>query len=62
MSRGNRRDVDRARAANRNAKGKGQSATEKDGLTKAQRQQRDAEALQKKVAAKKAAKEAAGKK
>ena len=57
MSRGNRRDVDRARAANRNAKGKGQSATEKDGLTKAQRQQRDAEALQKK-----AAKEAAGKK
>eukprot|EP00215_Chloropicon_roscoffensis_P000333 CAMPEP_0198464794 /NCGR_PEP_ID=MMETSP1456-20131121/2855_1 /TAXON_ID=1461544 ORGANISM="Unidentified sp., Strain RCC1871" /NCGR_SAMPLE_ID=MMETSP1456 /ASSEMBLY_ACC=CAM_ASM_001119 /LENGTH=61 /DNA_ID=CAMNT_0044190543 /DNA_START=196 /DNA_END=381 /DNA_ORIENTATION=- len=61
MSRGNRRDVDRARAANRNAK-KGQSASEKDGLTKAQRQQRDAEALQKKIAAKKAAKEADGKK
>ena len=61
MARGNKRDVDRARAAARNAKGKGKSATELDGLTKAQRQQRDADALKAKVAAKQAAKAAAAK-
>ena len=59
MARGNKRDVDRQRAANRAAKGKGQSAKDKDGLTKDQRMKRDAEALQAKIAAKKAAKEAA---
>jgi len=58
MARGNKRDVDRQRAANRNAK-KGQSAKDKDGLTKDQRMKRDADALQAKIAAKKAAKEAA---
>ncbi len=59
MTRGNQRDTDRKRAANRAAKGKGKSAKEVDGLTKEQRQMRDAEALQAKIAAKKAAKEAA---
>eukprot|EP00212_Chloropicon_laureae_P006813 CAMPEP_0197493338 /NCGR_PEP_ID=MMETSP1311-20131121/21230_1 /TAXON_ID=464262 /ORGANISM="Genus nov. species nov., Strain RCC856" /LENGTH=59 /DNA_ID=CAMNT_0043038569 /DNA_START=59 /DNA_END=238 /DNA_ORIENTATION=+ len=57
MTRGNQREVDRKRAQNRAAK-KGKSAKELDGLTAAQRKQRDAEALQAKVAAKKAAKEA----
>jgi len=51
MSRGNKRDVDRARAANRNAKNKGKQS-DKDGLTKAQRQERDAAALAAKRAAK----------
>jgi len=45
--------VDRQRAANRAAKGKGAPAKDKDGLTKDQRMQRDAEALKAKIAAKK---------
>ena len=61
MTRGNQRDVDRARAAKRNGK-KGKPGKEIDGLTKEQRKQRDAEALQAKIAAKKAAKEGAAKK
>lgn len=55
MSRGNQRDTDRKRAEARNKK-KGVKASDKDGLTAAQRKQRDAEALQAKIAAKKAAK------
>jgi len=60
MTRGNQRDVDRARAAKRAGK-KGKTAKEVDGLTKDQRLKRDAEALQAKIAAKKAAKEKEGK-
>eukprot|EP00191_Tetraselmis_sp_GSL018_P014117 CAMPEP_0177588464 /NCGR_PEP_ID=MMETSP0419_2-20121207/6238_1 /TAXON_ID=582737 /ORGANISM="Tetraselmis sp., Strain GSL018" /LENGTH=59 /DNA_ID=CAMNT_0019078661 /DNA_START=219 /DNA_END=398 /DNA_ORIENTATION=- len=51
MSRGNQRDVDRKRAASRAAK-KGTPAKEKDGLTAAQRKERDAKALQEKQAKK----------
>jgi len=51
MSRGNQRDVDRARAQKR-AAGKGTPAKEKDGLTAAQRKERDAKALQEKQAKK----------
>ena len=58
MSRGNKRDVDRQRAANRNAKNAKGKQSDKDGLTKAQRQERDAAALAAKRAAK-AAKKAA---
>lgn len=49
MSRGNKRDVDRARAAARNAK---QGAKKDDGLTPEQRRERDAKALQEKAAKK----------
>jgi hypothetical protein len=54
MSRGNQRDTDRARAAKRAAE-KGKPAKEKDGLTAAQRKERDAKALQEKQAKKAAA-------
>jgi hypothetical protein len=50
MSRGNQRDTDRARAAKRGAKGT--PAKEKDGLSAAQRKERDAKALQEKLAQK----------
>jgi hypothetical protein len=55
MSRGNQRDTDRKRADARKGK-KGVKASDKDGLTAAQRKDRDAQALQAKIAAKKAAK------
>lgn len=51
MSRGNQRDIDRARAQKR-AEKNGVKAKEKDGLTAAQRKERDAKALQEKVAKK----------
>lgn len=54
MSRGNQRDTDRARAAKRAAE-KGVKAKDKDGLTAAQRKERDAKALQEKAAKKAAA-------
>ncbi|KXZ45832.1 hypothetical protein GPECTOR_50g626 [Gonium pectorale] len=50
MSRGNKRDIDRARAQKRNEKGVKQS--DKDGLTPDQRRERDAKALAEKVAKK----------
>eukprot|EP00281_Chroomonas_sp_CCMP1168_P031852 CAMPEP_0206243388 /NCGR_PEP_ID=MMETSP0047_2-20121206/17581_1 /ASSEMBLY_ACC=CAM_ASM_000192 /TAXON_ID=195065 /ORGANISM="Chroomonas mesostigmatica_cf, Strain CCMP1168" /LENGTH=58 /DNA_ID=CAMNT_0053668505 /DNA_START=15 /DNA_END=191 /DNA_ORIENTATION=- len=51
MTRGNQRDIDRARAQARNAaNNKGGS---KDGLTPTQRKERDAAALAEKVAKKK---------
>ena len=50
MTRGNQRDTDRARAAARNATSK--TSKEKDGLTPAQRRERDAKALQEKLAKK----------
>ncbi len=56
MTRGNQRDIDRARAAKRAEKHGKPTAKDKDGLTKEQRQARDAAALQAKVAAKAAAK------
>ncbi len=53
MTRGNQRDIDRARAAKRSEKGGGKpTAKDKDGLTKEQRLARDAAALQAKLAAK----------
>ncbi len=55
MTRGNQRDTDRARAAKRAEKAGKPTAKDKDGLTKEQRQQRDALALQAKLAAKAAA-------
>lgn len=51
MSRGNQRDVDRARAQKRKDSA-GKPAKEKDGLTAAQRRERDAKALQEKQAKK----------
>ncbi|KAF8064641.1 hypothetical protein HT031_003442 [Scenedesmus sp. PABB004] len=60
MSRGNQRDTDRARAAKR-AGAKGTPAKEKDGLTAAQRKERDAKALQEKLAAKQASTAGGGK-
>eukprot|EP00877_Chromochloris_zofingiensis_P009692 jgi/Chrzof1/4977/Cz15g07060.t1 len=45
MSRGNQRDTDRARAHKR-AEKHGQKSKDKDGLTPAQRKERDAKALQ----------------
>ena len=56
MSRGNQRDVDRARAQARASK-TGVKAKDKDGLTAAQRKERDAKALAEKIA-KKAAEDA----
>ncbi|EIE27320.1 hypothetical protein COCSUDRAFT_52127 [Coccomyxa subellipsoidea C-169] len=58
MTRGNQREIDRARAAKRNA-GSG-TLKDKDGLTAAQRKERDALALQAKQAAKAAAKASGG--
>lgn len=55
MTRGNQRDVDRARAAKRGEKFNKPSAKDKDGLSKEQRIARDAAALQAKIAAKQAA-------
>jgi len=52
MSRGNQRDVDRARAAKRAEKTGKKTDKEKDGLTAAQRRERDAKALQEKLAKK----------
>ncbi len=52
MSRGNQRDTDRARAQKRAEKAGKASAKEKDGLTAAQRRERDAKALQEKLARK----------
>ncbi len=50
MSRGNKRDIDRARAQKRaEANGKGKNA---DGLTPEQRRERDAKALAEKIAKK----------
>ncbi|KAG2439636.1 hypothetical protein HXX76_004988 [Chlamydomonas incerta] len=50
MSRGNKRDIDRARAQKRmEANGKGKSG---DGLTPEQRRERDAKALAEKIAKK----------
>lgn len=54
MTRGNQRETDRARAAARAAK-MGVKAKDKDGLTAAQRKERDAKALQEKMAKKAAA-------
>ena len=51
MTRGNQRDTDRARAAAR-AAAQGKTSKEKDGLTPAQRRERDAKALQEKLAKK----------
>jgi hypothetical protein len=50
MSRGNQRDTDRARAAKRAEKKK--TDKDKDGLTALQRKERDAKALQEKLAKK----------
>jgi hypothetical protein len=53
MSRGNQRDTDRARALKRAEKGGGKAtAKDKDGLSAAQRKERDAKALQEKLAKK----------
>jgi hypothetical protein len=52
MSRGNQRDVDRARAAKRAEKSGKATAKDKDGLTALQRKERDAKALQEKLAKK----------
>lgn len=55
MTRGNQRETDRARAQKRNEKA---GANKKDdGLTPLQRRERDAKALQEKMARKQAAKE-----
>jgi hypothetical protein len=51
MSRGNQRDIDRARAQKR-AGEKGKTQKEKDGLTPQQRRERDAKALAEKAAKK----------
>ena len=59
MSRGNRRDVDRARAQARAEKLGGKTQKDKDGLTPEQRRERDAKALQEKKARKEAAAAAA---
>jgi hypothetical protein len=53
MTRGNQREIDRARAQARSAKNGDNS--KKDGLTPAQRKERDAAALAEKIAKKKAA-------
>ncbi|CAK0784770.1 hypothetical protein CVIRNUC_007974 [Coccomyxa viridis] len=50
MTRGNQREIDRARAAKRGAGGKTQK--DKDGLTPEQRRERDAMALKAKMEAK----------
>ncbi len=60
MSRGNQRDVDRARAQKR-AEKTGKPAKEKDGLSASQRKERDAKALQEKLAKKQAQEGGAGK-
>jgi len=52
MSRGNQRDTDRARAAKRADKAGKATAKDKDGLTASQRRERDAKALQEKLAKK----------
>jgi hypothetical protein len=51
MSRGNQREIDRQRAAKRKDAA-GVKAKDKDGLTAAQRRERDAKALQEKAARK----------
>lgn len=51
MSRGNQREIDRQRAQKRKD-GQGVKAKDKDGLTAAQRRERDAKALQEKAARK----------
>jgi hypothetical protein len=55
MSRGNRRDIDRARAQKRAEKTGGKTQKDKDGLTPEQRRERDAKALLEKRAKKEAA-------
>lgn len=60
MSRGNKRDIDRARAQARAQKAGGKTQKDKDGLTPEQRRERDAKALEEKRARKLA--DAAGKK
>ena len=62
MSRGNKRDIDRARAQARNEKAGGKTQKDKDGLTPEQRRERDAKALQEKAARKAAAAAGGGKK
>jgi hypothetical protein len=59
MSRGNRRDVDRARAQKRAEKAGGKTQKDKDGLTPEQRRERDAKALLEKRLRKEAAAAAA---
>jgi len=59
MTRGNQRETDRKRAAQRADKVGKKTDKEKDGLTAAQRRERDAKALQEKLA-KKATQEAGG--
>eukprot|EP00286_Rhodomonas_abbreviata_P024950 CAMPEP_0181308588 /NCGR_PEP_ID=MMETSP1101-20121128/11547_1 /TAXON_ID=46948 /ORGANISM="Rhodomonas abbreviata, Strain Caron Lab Isolate" /LENGTH=59 /DNA_ID=CAMNT_0023414989 /DNA_START=53 /DNA_END=232 /DNA_ORIENTATION=- len=58
MTRGNQREIDRARAQARTAKHAG--GGKDDGLTPAQRKERDAAALQEKLKKKAEAKAAAG--
>ncbi|PRW44582.1 small EDRK-rich factor 2 [Chlorella sorokiniana] len=61
MTRGNQRDIDRARAQKRKEKaGAGKKGAD-DGLTPAQRKERDAKALQEKAAKKAAEAAKAGK-
>eukprot|EP00201_Polytomella_parva_P009641 CAMPEP_0175056990 /NCGR_PEP_ID=MMETSP0052_2-20121109/11002_1 /TAXON_ID=51329 ORGANISM="Polytomella parva, Strain SAG 63-3" /NCGR_SAMPLE_ID=MMETSP0052_2 /ASSEMBLY_ACC=CAM_ASM_000194 /LENGTH=56 /DNA_ID=CAMNT_0016322127 /DNA_START=66 /DNA_END=236 /DNA_ORIENTATION=- len=50
MTRGNQRDIDRARAQKRNEKNAG--SKQKDNLTPEQRRERDAKALAEKIAKK----------
>jgi hypothetical protein len=55
QTRGNQREIDRARAQKRNEKAGANKKS--DGLTPQQRRERDAKALQEKMARKQAAKE-----
>ncbi len=52
MSRGNKREVDRARAQARAQKAGGKTLKDKDGLTPEQRRERDAKAMEEKRARK----------
>jgi hypothetical protein len=52
MSRGNKREIDRARAQARAQKAGGKTQKDKDGLTPEQRRERDAKAMQEKKARK----------
>jgi hypothetical protein len=52
MSRGNQREIDRKRAQQRAEKAGKKTDKDKDGLTAAQRRERDAKALQEKMAKK----------
>ena len=52
MSRGNKREIDRARAQARAQKAGSKTQKDKDGLTPEQRRERDAKAMQEKKARK----------